>query len=207
MYGLVNQALEDFVRRGFGDAAWKQIRDNAGLNLEMFVSMDSYPDEVTYQLVGAATEVLNLDAARILEAAWDDAARIGDPFIESIAVNQFGWAHLVLGDPRPEAFARSLELAYGLNSEDGGAYGLEGLAAASAALGDFDRAGVMLGIADAMRARTGLSDQRSIVTYQQIIAQVLEGDHSDAFETGRARGRRMPRRAAIALALGQEPPA
>jgi hypothetical protein len=147
------------------------------------------------------------DAARILEAAWDDAARIGDPFIESIAVNQFGWAHLVLGDPRPEAFARSLELAYGLNSEDGGAYGLEGLAAASAALGDFDRAGVMLGIADAMRARTGLSDQRSIVTYQQIIAQVLEGDHSDAFETGRARGRRMPRRAAIALALGQEPPA
>ena len=68
MYGLVNQALEDFVRRGFGDAAWKQIRDNAGLNLEMFVSMDSYPDEVTYQLVGAATEVLNLDAARILEA-------------------------------------------------------------------------------------------------------------------------------------------
>ncbi len=147
------------------------------------------------------------DAARILEAAWDDAARIGDPFIESIAVNQFGWAHLVLGDPRPEAFARSLELAYGLNSEDGGAYGLEGLAAASAALGDFDRAGVMLGIADAMRARTGLSDQRSIVTYQQIIAQVLEGDHSDAFETGRARGRRMPRRAAIALALGQEPTA
>ncbi|MFE6253915.1 ATP-binding protein [Agromyces sp. NPDC057865] len=147
------------------------------------------------------------DAARILEAAWDDAARIGDPFIESIAVNQFGWAHLVLGDPRPDAFARSLELAYGLNSEDGGAYGLEGLAAASAALGDFERAGVMLGIADAMRARTGLSDQRSIVTYQQIIAQVLEGDHSDAFETGRARGRRMPRRAAVALALGQEPPA
>ena len=68
MYGLVNQALEDFVRRGFGDAAWKQIRDNAGVNLEMFVSMDSYPDEVTYKLVGAATEVLNLDAARILEA-------------------------------------------------------------------------------------------------------------------------------------------
>ena len=68
MYGLVNQAVEDFVRQGFGDAAWKQIRDNAGLNVEMFVSMDSYPDEVTYKLVQAATEVLKLDAARILEA-------------------------------------------------------------------------------------------------------------------------------------------
>jgi hypothetical protein len=68
MYGLVNQAVEDFVRRGFGDGAWKSIKDNAGVNLEMFVSMDSYPDDVTYKLVGAATEVLGLDAATILEA-------------------------------------------------------------------------------------------------------------------------------------------
>ena len=68
MYGLVNQAIEDFVKRGFGDVAWKEIKDNAGVNLEMFVSMDSYPDDVTYKLVGAATEVLKLDAAEILEA-------------------------------------------------------------------------------------------------------------------------------------------
>ena len=68
MYGLVNQAVEDFVRRGYGDAAWQRIRDNAGVHLEMFVSMDSYPDEVTYQLVGAASEVLGLEAAQILEA-------------------------------------------------------------------------------------------------------------------------------------------
>jgi hypothetical protein len=68
MYGLVNQALEDFVRRGYGDAAWNRIRASAGLNLDMFVSMDSYPDDITYKLVGAATEVLELDAAQILEA-------------------------------------------------------------------------------------------------------------------------------------------
>ena len=68
MYGLVNQALEDFVRQGFGDTAWKQVRDNAGINVEMFVSMDSYPDDVTFKLVVAATEVLKLDATRILEA-------------------------------------------------------------------------------------------------------------------------------------------
>jgi len=68
MYGLVNQAVEDFVRRGFGDAAWQRIREGAGLSHEMFVSMDGYPDEVTYKLVGAASEVLNLDAAQILES-------------------------------------------------------------------------------------------------------------------------------------------
>jgi len=68
MYGLVNQALEDFVRQGFGDAAWNKIRDDAGISLDMFVSMDSYPDDITYKLVGAATEVLGLQAPQILEA-------------------------------------------------------------------------------------------------------------------------------------------
>ena len=46
MYGLVNQALEDFVRRGFGDAAWNRVRESAGLRDDMFVSMDSYPDAI-----------------------------------------------------------------------------------------------------------------------------------------------------------------
>ena len=68
MYGLVNQALEDFVRRGFGDAAWNRVRGGAGISLDMFVSMDSYPDDITYKLVGAATEVLGMDAPQILEA-------------------------------------------------------------------------------------------------------------------------------------------
>ncbi len=68
MYGLVNQALEDFVRQGFGDAAWNRVRDGAGVRLDMFVSMDSYPDDVTYKLVGAASEVLGLSAPQILEA-------------------------------------------------------------------------------------------------------------------------------------------
>jgi len=68
MYGLVNQALEDFVRRGFGDAAWNRVRESAGLRDDMFVSMDSYPDAITYRLVGSASEVLGLEAAAILEA-------------------------------------------------------------------------------------------------------------------------------------------
>jgi hypothetical protein len=68
MYGLLNQALEDFVRTSHGDVVWKQVRDKAGIHLEMFVSMDNYPDEVTGKLVTAAAEVLGLDANRILEA-------------------------------------------------------------------------------------------------------------------------------------------
>lgn len=67
MYGLVNQALEDFVTQGFGRSAWDRIRQRAGLTHDMFIAMDGYPDETTYKLVGAASEVLGLDAAQILE--------------------------------------------------------------------------------------------------------------------------------------------
>lgn len=68
MYGLVNQAMEDYVRRDFGDDSWGRIRAGAGLALDMFVSMDSYPDDVTYRLVDAAVPVLGLPPEQILEA-------------------------------------------------------------------------------------------------------------------------------------------
>lgn len=68
MYGLINQALEDFVIQGFGTSAWHRIRQGAGINQEMFIAMDSYADETTYKLVGAATDVLSLDASHVLEA-------------------------------------------------------------------------------------------------------------------------------------------
>jgi hypothetical protein len=67
MYGLINQALEDFVRQGHGDAAWNTIRERAGVSADMFVPMDSCPDYVTYKLVGVSAEVLGLDTAKILE--------------------------------------------------------------------------------------------------------------------------------------------
>lgn len=68
MYGLVNQALEDYVRRGYGEGCWKRIASRAGLELDVFVSMENYPDETTYRLVGAAAEVLGLPSAQVLEA-------------------------------------------------------------------------------------------------------------------------------------------
>ena len=101
MYGLVNQAVEDFVRQGFGDSAWKQIRDNAGVHDEMFVSMNSYPDEVTYKLVQAATEVLNLDAARILEA-------FGEHWVLYTAQEGYGQMLSMFG-PDLEAFLLNLD--------------------------------------------------------------------------------------------------
>lgn len=67
MYGLVNQAIEDFVVHRFGDAAWRQLRDASGVCPEMFIAMDSYPDDVTYKLVDTASGLFGMTAEQILQ--------------------------------------------------------------------------------------------------------------------------------------------
>jgi hypothetical protein len=55
MYGIVNLALEDFLRARFGEAAWRDIRRTAGAPAE-FVRMKPYPDSITYAVVSATVE-------------------------------------------------------------------------------------------------------------------------------------------------------
>ena len=68
MYGLVNKAIEELVCARFGEESWEAIRRKADIDVEAFLSMDAYPDDVTYKLVGAASEVLGLSVEALLEA-------------------------------------------------------------------------------------------------------------------------------------------
>ena len=67
MYGLVNRALQQLVCARCGEAVWDEIRTHAGVEEEVFLRMDSYPDDVTYRLVAAASEVLELSVADLLK--------------------------------------------------------------------------------------------------------------------------------------------
>uniref|UniRef100_A0A0B6ZPJ3 Guanylate cyclase soluble subunit beta-1 n=1 Tax=Arion vulgaris TaxID=1028688 RepID=A0A0B6ZPJ3_9EUPU len=68
MYGFVNYALELLVLRNFGEEAWKQIKQEAYLDMDGdFLVRQVYDDSVSYDLVGAACKVLNVDAATVLE--------------------------------------------------------------------------------------------------------------------------------------------
>ncbi len=46
----------------------RAIKEKSGLDVEMFISNEGYPDDITYKLVGAASEVLGLPAEKILQA-------------------------------------------------------------------------------------------------------------------------------------------
>jgi hypothetical protein len=69
MYGLVNQAVKDLVTTNFGEEKWDLICKKTGFNEKNFVAMKAYPDALTFELVGAAVEILKMDAGAILRAS------------------------------------------------------------------------------------------------------------------------------------------
>jgi len=65
MYGMVNRAVRDMVLARFGTEAWTRIHTKAVAPAE-FEKMQAYDDDVTYRLVGAAAEVLDLPAETVM---------------------------------------------------------------------------------------------------------------------------------------------
>lgn len=68
MYGMVNKAIQDLVTNNFGEDKWIAMKEKVGFEDDFFISMQSYPDQLTYDLVGAASEILEISAGDVLEA-------------------------------------------------------------------------------------------------------------------------------------------
>lgn len=68
MYGLVNKAVEEMARAAVGDEGWERIRARAEVDVQAFVGMTAYPDEITYRLVGSASEELGISPEDVLIA-------------------------------------------------------------------------------------------------------------------------------------------
>lgn len=68
MYGLVNRAIEGLIRSRYGDSAWAEVKRRADVDVDSFVRLENYPDEISYRLVAAASEVLDQPAEALLEA-------------------------------------------------------------------------------------------------------------------------------------------
>ena len=101
MYGLANKALQDLVGSRFGEDTWETIRRNAGVEIDAFVSMEAYPDDVTYKLVEAAREVLGLSAEEVLKA-------FGEYWVPYTAKEGYGEILKLAGDSLP-AFLQNLD--------------------------------------------------------------------------------------------------
>jgi len=68
MYGLINQGLHDLAVQVGGEDLWREIKLSAGLDLEAFVGMHTYPDDVTYRMIDAASAAMRITPAEVLHA-------------------------------------------------------------------------------------------------------------------------------------------
>ena len=57
MYGLVNQAIERMICEFHSEELWEDIKADADIDIEMFIGMDLYPDDITYRLFASSCKL------------------------------------------------------------------------------------------------------------------------------------------------------
>jgi guanylate cyclase soluble subunit beta len=82
MYGLINSALQDMIIERFGETEWQAVHQRSGVPEDSFLTMRRYDDDITYRLVGAASEVLKAPIDQCMEM-------FGNYWVESIATRNF----------------------------------------------------------------------------------------------------------------------
>jgi predicted hydrocarbon binding protein len=83
MYGLINQAIMGLVTDYYGVDAWEKVRLKAEVKDEFFLANKIYDDELTFNLVGASSEILKVDAEIILR-------EFGKYWVLKIAKEKYG---------------------------------------------------------------------------------------------------------------------
>lgn len=82
MYGLVNKAIHELVLDGFGEETWEKICSRAGFPDEEFIGLKSYPDQLTLDILQAASQELDLPVSTLMEMC-------GERWIEHTAANGY----------------------------------------------------------------------------------------------------------------------
>lgn len=95
MYGLVNKAIRDLVLSSAGEEVWRRVKSKAGQDGVDFIEATNYDDDVTYNLVLAASEELGQPAESILydfgrhwilytgREGWDSLFSLGGDNVKS----------------------------------------------------------------------------------------------------------------------------
>ncbi len=68
MYGIVNKAIQGLILENYGQEKWDQIKKISNVSDDSFLSNESYPDEITYNLAGAASQALETSVENVLHA-------------------------------------------------------------------------------------------------------------------------------------------
>jgi len=96
MYGMVNLAIEEFLTERFGPSVWQEVKARAAPEIERFLNMEQYPDELTNRLMGAAVEITGTPPDQISD-------EFGDYFVGYAKRSGHGELLDIIGSSLPEA--------------------------------------------------------------------------------------------------------
>ncbi len=82
MHGLINRAIERFVRDTYGRDAWQQVVQDAGLEFSEFESMLIYDEALTFQVLAALSAHLGKPTPDVLEDIG--TYLVSNPRVESL---------------------------------------------------------------------------------------------------------------------------
>ncbi len=67
MHGMINRAIQCFMRDTYGTQTWDRVAESADLGFDNFEAMLSYSDQVTLDVLGQAARVLKKPVETFLE--------------------------------------------------------------------------------------------------------------------------------------------
>lgn len=95
MYGLVNRAVHELVVTAFGQSTWEEVCRDVGIDPVGFVAMESYPDELTYDMVGSVSARTGMTPSAVLEA-------FGEYWVKYTGLQGYGALMRTAGSTMPE---------------------------------------------------------------------------------------------------------
>lgn len=84
MYGIVNKSIEELVVANYGNEKWEEIKEKSNIDIEYFISSESYDDEVTYKLAGTIAVELGVSVDDVLKS-------FGEWWILHTGKNHYGY--------------------------------------------------------------------------------------------------------------------
>lgn len=84
MYGVVNKSIEELVIHNYGIAKWEEIKQKSNLDIEYFISNESYDDSVTFILAQAIADNLSIPLSDVMKS-------FGEWWILHTGKNHYGY--------------------------------------------------------------------------------------------------------------------
>ena len=97
MYGMVNRAIEKFIKEQHGNDTWERVASLAKVE-DDFISMEQYADEVSVNLVVGLSQVTGLTPNQILTS-------IGEYWVDFAHNSDYGDLLDMAGDSLPEVLS------------------------------------------------------------------------------------------------------